>query len=414
LDFGSDVTSDAAGNAIAIGSIIDTAIVADQSFAAGGWSDVFLVKIGPIGGVVWAKAFGNEHAQLGHSIAADGAGNILLMTWSSSGIDFGGGLVSEHTQLAKLGPSGEHQWSMGYPNAMPPWESHSLAVGGAGQLAFAVIGDGLTSVDLGGGAKSGTLLVAQLDATGQHQWSRAFGGRPPHGTPIYASVAIDPDDNVIVTGSLYDTIDFGGGPLTSAGGSDVFVAKFDSLGQHLYSRRFGDASTQDSTDIAVADIDGNIVVGGLFVQGELDFGGGPLVADGWSAFLVELDPMGDHVWSKSFPVDGFPAGRGVAAGTAGDVLMAGGFSGIMDLGGGPVTSSDGDFDIYVARFDTMGNHLHSAQFGSARRWQLAYGAAAGSTGGVLLTGYFDDEIDFGTGLLETRGNDDAFMAQLCR
>ena len=37
---------------------------------------------------------------------------------------------------------------------------------------------------------------------------------------------MDGSDNVAVSGRLQDTVDFGNGPLTSAGGFDIFVANF--------------------------------------------------------------------------------------------------------------------------------------------------------------------------------------------
>ena len=58
----------------------------------------------------------------------------------------------------------------------------------------------------------------------KHLWSKRFGdGDDQHAR----SVAVDASGNVIVTGYFYGTIDFGGGALTSAGGGDIFVAKFD-------------------------------------------------------------------------------------------------------------------------------------------------------------------------------------------
>jgi hypothetical protein len=39
-------------------------------------------------------------------------------------------------------------------------------------------------------------------------------------------VAVDGSGDVIVTGYFDDTVDFGGGPLSSAGGWDIFLVKF--------------------------------------------------------------------------------------------------------------------------------------------------------------------------------------------
>jgi hypothetical protein len=38
------------------------------------------------------------------------------------------------------------------------------------------------------------------------------------------------------------TVNLGGSDLTSAGGVDVFVAKFDPSGVHQWSQRFGDGN----------------------------------------------------------------------------------------------------------------------------------------------------------------------------
>jgi hypothetical protein len=38
-------------------------------------------------------------------------------------------------------------------------------------------------------------------------------------------VAADASGNVLVTGRFERTVDFGGGPLTSTGGDDVFLLK---------------------------------------------------------------------------------------------------------------------------------------------------------------------------------------------
>ena len=82
------------------------------------------------------------------------------------------------------------------------------------------------TVDFGGGgltsAGLGDIFVAKYDAAGNHLWSKRFGG--PSGGYGY-SVTVDSANHVFVTGGFVGTVDFGGGGLTSAGQSDIFVAK---------------------------------------------------------------------------------------------------------------------------------------------------------------------------------------------
>ena len=76
-----------------------------------------------------------------------------------------------------------------------------------------------------------------------------------------------------MTGRFADTVDFGGpSPLVSAGSYDVFVAKYDSGGLHLWSRRFGDLNRDTNWSLAIDDA-GNVFVTGYF-EGTADLGGG--------------------------------------------------------------------------------------------------------------------------------------------
>jgi hypothetical protein len=61
--------------------------------------------------------------------------------------------------------------------------------------------------------------------TPAHLWSQRFGGT---GDDSGRVVAVDGTGNVLVTGTFTGTVNFGGGDLTSAGGYDIFVAKYDS------------------------------------------------------------------------------------------------------------------------------------------------------------------------------------------
>lgn len=127
-----------------------------------------------------------------------------------------------------------------------------------------------------------------LAAPGDHLWSKRFGGPNDQ---FAGSVAVDGTGNVLLTGAFAGTVDFGGGPLTSAGAYDIFVAKFDSAGNHLWSKRFGDASAQYGQSVAV-DPAGNALLTGYFA-GTADFGGGPLTSGGANdIFVAKLASVG--------------------------------------------------------------------------------------------------------------------------
>ena len=77
-----------------------------------------------------------------------------------------------------------------------------------------------------------TLLLA-LSAHAQFQWANRIASITnwPEGEPNIG-LALDTNDNCYVTGYFDGTNDFGGVTLTnqSVGGSDIFVAKYNSTG----------------------------------------------------------------------------------------------------------------------------------------------------------------------------------------
>ncbi|RMH42688.1 MAG: hypothetical protein D6689_07410 [Deltaproteobacteria bacterium] len=158
---------------------------------------------------------------------------------------------------------------------------HDFAVGVAVDAAGGpvVIGSFEQSIDFGGGELKGVkkkdMFLARFDANGAHLWSKAFGGRDDD---VGGGVAVDAHGDVIATGWFWHGVDFGTGRLDSAGDSDIVVAKYAPNGEPIWARRFGDAGADFGRAVAVGP-DGAAAVAGTF-RGTVDFGGGPLTFAG--------------------------------------------------------------------------------------------------------------------------------------
>jgi hypothetical protein len=87
--------------------------------------------------------------------------------------------------------------------------SHSALVAIAGGGAVANAGDH-------------DIFVASYSSTGAFRWATPFGAT---GADEGLGVAADGSGSVAVTGYFNSTVSFGGGSLTSAGGSDIFLLK---------------------------------------------------------------------------------------------------------------------------------------------------------------------------------------------
>jgi hypothetical protein len=254
-------------------------------------------------------------------------------------------------------------------------------------------------------AGSSDVFAAKLDAAGAPVWIKRFGDPSEQRA---AGVAVDGPGNAVLAGFFVSSIDFGGAPLASAGGQDVFVAKLDPAGSTLWSRAFGAPGPQYAM-AAAADAAGNTVIAGCF-QGSLDFGEGALMSAGSDdAFVVKLDASGNTVWSRRFGGVEFECGLGVTLDSAGNTTVLGHFSGAVDFGTGTLTSA-GTQDLFLLRLDAAGDTVWSSRFGQGTAY--GYGLAVDGAGQAVLTGQFTGSIDFGNGALMDTGNGSIFVAKL--
>ncbi|MBU0910353.1 MAG: hypothetical protein KJ717_12380, partial [Proteobacteria bacterium] len=263
--------------------------------------------------------------------------------------------------------------------------------------------------DFGGGlftsAGGQDIFLARFSAAGSHLWSMAFGDGADQ---VGNAVAIDSAGNIIVTGELSGSADFGGGSLSSAGGRDIFLVRFGADGSHHWSMCFGDGADQIGRHVAV-DGASNILITGTFA-GAMDFGGGTLSSNGdQDMFLASFSTYGMHRWSQGFGRKFDQAGQAIAVDDAGDVVVTGSFAGSMDFGGGLLTSNGGQ-DMFLARFDALGNHLWSMAFGDAAD-QSGASVAVNCSGSIVATGFFEGLVDFGGGPLASSGLRDIFLAE---
>jgi hypothetical protein len=196
-------------------------------------------------------------------------------------------------------------------------------------------------------------------------------------------------------------VDLGGGPFTPANvfGGDVFLARFDAAGDHVWSRQFTPGGFGLMVDAVAAAPDGSIYLAGTLQNGDIDFGGGTLTGSG-DFVLAAFEPDGSHRWS--FLVGAGRVQKLVASDTA--VACSGYTYGSVDFGGGTLTSAGGA-DAFLGVVDADGAHRFSQVFGDASGDQGGMGLALDPEDGVVLAASASSTIDFGGGVLTATGTD---------
>jgi hypothetical protein len=269
-------------------------------------------------------------------LSIDAAGNSVVSGLFAGTFDFGGGPIApidgDAFYVLKLDPNGSFLWVKQFSAG-----NGVLALDkGANILLCGVVGPAL---DLGGGPLTGTMYIGKLDPSGNYVWGFAKTGGLSAGCDDGTT---DAQGNFLVTGHYASTIDLGGGPLSAvpAGNNNgAFVASFSPTGAHRFS--IASAAQGRITPFSIrADASGAAYVTGGF-SGALAFGStqayAGLVLDG---FLLKVASDGTVDTSKAFGAPRVAAGGGLAITTAGSLVLAGGYSDSIDLGTGPLPTTD--------------------------------------------------------------------------
>jgi hypothetical protein len=297
------------GAPVLVGRLRGT-MVFDQPLTAAGLEDIYVAKFaGGDGAPIWSRVVAGDGANLATpltlvaDVQTDSHDNVLFDGAFSSTLNFGTFTVdsqgSQNVYVAKYTPAGDFTW------VVKPTGSYAASLAGIGvdandQVLFA--GSYFGQPDFEGNVLpapppevpgAANIFLGKVGEDGAHRLTRAYvGGTCSSNTDctIPSSVAVDGVGNIIISGILQSSVDFGLGPLASAGSGDVFLAKLNIYGDPVYSKRWGDVALQ-APFAAGIDGDGSLLVAGSFM-GTLDFGGpSPLVSAGDSdAFIAKFEP----------------------------------------------------------------------------------------------------------------------------
>jgi hypothetical protein len=358
----------------------------------------------------WSQSFGVLSGEkYGESVAVTESHEIWMTGTFTGAIDFGGGTLmdagSGDVFLAKFDAAGNHIWSQRYGDSdfQYSWGVATDEIG-----CVVAVGQYSGTIDFGGGplpsAGNTDIFIAKFDSNGNHLWSHNFGDISEQRA---WAVAIDQNRNIITTGWIQGTVDFGGGPLAVSAVSSAFLAKFGPDGNHLWSDHYGISDQNEGRRVAV-DQAGNVIVTGR-TQGQIDFGGGVMTtAGGYDAFLTKFNPDGAYLWSRQFGDPGGQNGMDVATDLLGNVIATGEFQGTVDFGGGPLSAGAAS-DMYVAKFNPTGGHIWSKNFAD---FIIPLALTVDELGSVVLTGQQFGDADFGGGPLPGLDGSDSFLVEL--
>jgi len=385
---------------------------------------------------IWARnilGVGNSgnHAS---DLSIDKLGNIYLTGQYSDSTNFdptntnfslNGG--PSDIYLARYYPSGALSWAFGLESPSYEW-SRNCETDNLNNVI--ITGTFEDSLDFDPGPGVYNLFstsyyepfFAKYDSSGNFIWARSL--HTSGGSSWSDNLKIDPENNILLTGSFRDTVDFDASPLSSyniiSNNRDGFLTKYDENGIFKWAINFSASSTCYPRSIVIGEQNA-IYLGGLF-SGSVDFdpsSSNTILSGSVDAFLAKYDSSGNYIWAKSFGGSSSTHIYSLTVDRSENVYVTGMFKGTVDFDPGTntfmMTAGPNTSTAFISCFDKFGDFLWAKSYGYGQKWSSSRRIRIDNDGNIFISGYFEGTVDFDPGIqtanLTSNGTDDIFLAK---
>ncbi|WP_420603387.1 hypothetical protein [Flagellimonas sp.] len=365
-------------------------------------NDYWLLKLDADGNLQWNKTYGGSKDDRGQSVIQTADGGFAIVGYAMS--DDGDGSNNEgfhDNWILRLDVSGNILWekSFGFSGHDHSYDVIQTADGGFFFSGFLDV----TSSGGNGNDGKGSYLTrhgvgefwgTKLDANGNLQWRRYFGGT--NNDRSFGVVQAN-DGSFVLTGAS-ESNDF---DIKNPNGSyDFWVIKVSDKGELLWEKSFGGSGIDKAYDIVKTN-DGGYVIAGNTFSTDTDISKNNGESDVW---LIKIDTNGNLVWEKTYGGTAFDAARGIGLTADGGFVIAGN----SKSSDGDATENQGENDLWIIKTDAQGAIEYQKTFGGSG---LDYGfdAIQNAEGSLILVGETASE-DFSE--VESKGMTDLVVIKI--
>lgn len=465
-----DIDIDRLNNVYMIGTFTGTVDLdpgpGTASFTSAGSTDVFIARYDSTGNYIGAKTLGSTGSDEANSIAIDGSGNMYICGFFQVTVDAGpgnpstivGAFIAKYDSsfhyilaipagsvsninrindiavdsLANIYITGQGFASRQYQIFIAKYNATGNQVYVTYITSFTHVNGQSVAVDETGNAYvTGTynldVYLAKFDPFGTALFTKYIRGSS--NSNAGSSLVLDGRGRLYITGSFQYSMDFDPGPgtatLNSAGGTDIFVAGYDTAGNYLSAYSQGGKGDDAGRSIAINGT-GDLFVTGTFAD-RADFNPGPNTAvlyidgSGYNTFVSRTSKEGLYKWVGQVGTYSntvlFDRGRSISVDAQGNTYITGMFAGTVDFDPGSGVAnltSAGMSDAFFAKYDNQGNYVFAKAIGGSRS-EEGLGIAIDDLGYIYIVGTFQAKADFDPGadsvFLVNTGTIDMFLAK---
>jgi Secretion system C-terminal sorting domain/Beta-propeller repeat len=361
-DLSNSITTDSDGNVYVTGRFNGTVDFNPGldvfNLSTGELSDLFICKFDPEGNFTWAKQLGGSNLlsfESSNCITIDDNNSLYITGYFSGIADFDPGidvfnLISTgdvETFILNLDQTGNFIWVKQIICLDSFSQIKGLSIAVDNNRNIYVTGYFLGYIDLDPSSDtfslfqySPTVFISKLNPSGNFVWGKKYDTIQigPTSNDEGKSITCDNSGNVYLVGIFYLTNNFGSTSsndyITSAGNSDIFITKLDTLGNLIWAKAMGGVDEDIAESVAV-DGSGNIYTTGYF-NGTADFDPSEntfnLTALGYNdAYINKLDAEGNFVMVHQLGGTFYETGKSIFVDQNENVYCTGNFYETVDF-----------------------------------------------------------------------------------
>ena len=334
-----------------------------------GGEDIWIIKTDADGALQWQHNYGGSDDDRAEDIIQTLDGGYVVAGYSrSSDGDVGGNNGSWDMWILKLDAAGDLEWERNYGGS-----NNDLAYSIRQTLdsGFVIAGSSMSNNgDVGANFGNADYWVVKTDAAGNIQWEENYGGTS---SDVAFSMTLTSDGGYALAGQTQSA---NGDVGANNGAYDYWVLKLDASGAILWSHNFGGSNSDLAKEI-VETADGGLMVAGTSFSADGDVGSNNGISDFW---LLKLDAAGGQQWSRVFGGLSYDEAESICQSADGGYVVVG--LSRSSVGGGGGTNID---NFWVVRTDVSGNLLWQRQYGGIGIEQ-AFSVLQASDGGFVIGG----------------------------
>ena len=252
-------------------------------------------------------------------------------------------------------------------------------------------------------------FIIKLNPLGEPQWGLSLGSLA---WDKISAVSIDSNGNVYIAGNYEGKATFGG--MTISAGSAVsrqsFIAKLDASGKVL---RISNISSTGSCGITalVSDSLGNLYVAGTF-SGQIGINPTVLYSQTRKFLIGQITQTGTWKFALTATVSKDSLINDLAVDMAGNLYIAGNYSGTAKFGGHTLFSNGG-WDGYLVKITNNKTYAWALEVSGLGAWDRIASVVVDSSSEVVIGGQFSGStINVGNKVLSSSGGSDGLIAKI--